>query len=141
MLFSVRCENPDVMPIPYVPMDLTININTDPEFHDLRVPSASMKLTIHPEGKTTIGFDNNGLIIYHFEYMKTFYAFDATCPHDLPESVSLEVSGSTATCPKCNSVYVLASEGQPAVGSVSKFYLKKYRSTFYVNSGDLWVYN
>ncbi len=129
------------MPIPYVPMDLTINLNVDPEFNDLRVPAASMKLTKHPEGRTTIGYDNNGLILYHYEYWKTFYAFDATCPHDLPESVSLEVDGSSAVCPKCHSVYVLTSEGQPAVGSVSKFFLKKYRTAFNVNSGDLRVYN
>lgn len=140
VLFSVGCEESNIMPVPYVPMDLRINIDRDAEFIDLQTPSISMKLTRHPEGRSTIGYDNNGLIIYHYEFRKTFYAFDATCPHDLPESVSLVLDGSSAICPKCESVFVLASEGQPAAGSVSRYFLKKYRSTFY-SSGVLHVYN
>ena len=63
--------------------------------------------------------------------------------HDLPVSVSVEVinNGSSARCPRCASVFVLASEGQPATGSVSRYYLKKYRTTFNPNTGDLQVYN
>lgn len=142
-IFSVQCENPDTMPVPFVPMDMRLNIDTDPEFIALQTPGISMKITQHPEGRSTIGYDDNGLIIYHYQFRKLFYAFDATCPHDLPVSVSVEVinNGSSAMCPKCESVFVLASEGQPATGSVSRYYLKKYRTTFNPNSGDLQVYN
>ncbi len=139
-IFSVECENPDHVAIPYVYMDLTINIDRDPEFIKLQAASNSVKIEVHPEGRASVGYDNNGIIIYHQEYRKVFYAFDATCPHDLPKSVSLNVDGSKAVCPECGSVYILPSEGIPAEGSPSKHFLKKYHTAFYA-SGDIHVYN
>jgi hypothetical protein len=104
----------------------------------------SMEITNHPNGNPTIGYDNNGIIVYNNgdEY-ETYYAFDRTCPNDLPESVavSLDDSKATATCPKCGSVFVLPSEGLPSSGSVSKHALKKYRTYFNPNTGELIISN
>lgn len=140
IFFCLGCEDIETDVVPYVYTDVSINIDTDAEFFSLQTTSNSLKLETHPEGKSSIGYDDNGIIIYHMNYRTLFYAFDATCPNDLPESVSLVVEGSMATCPVCESVYILPSEGIPADGSVSRYYLKSYRTAFY-SSGDLKIYN
>lgn len=142
IVFLVRCDNKDRFEFPVVYLDVNINIFTDPEFIDLTGAGNSVELTHHPNGDKSIGYDNNGIIIYNTGYdQELFYAFDRTCPHDLPESVAIESNGNSATCPKCGSVYVFPSEGQPAIGSVSKYYLKKYKTYFNPNTGDLKITN
>jgi hypothetical protein len=98
-----------------------------------------MEITNHPNGDATIGYDNNGIIIYNNGDM--FYAFDRTCPNDLPSSVPISCDGSLATCPVCKSVYVLPSEGLPSTGSLAKYYLKSYYTSYNKNTGVLHISN
>ena len=137
-LLTVNCNDPNRFVFPYVYMDASINIDTDPEFASLRIESNAMQVLNHPNGGTSLGYDNNGIIIFHG--VDRFYAFDRTCPNDLPQSVAVELKdNSTAVCPVCKSVFVLPSEGQPAIGSVSKYFLHQY-STYY-SGGVLQIYN
>ncbi len=119
-------------------MNVTISVDTDPEFIDIRLPSGAVEIVTHPNGGSNLGYDNNGLIIFHG--VSKFYAFDRTCPNCLPESIAVELEdNSTAVCPLCESVYVLPSEGQPAYGSVSRYFLHQYNA--YYSSGVLQIYN
>ena len=137
-----RCDNKDPFEFPVVYLDVTINISTDPEFMVLAGAGNSIELTKHPNGDNSIGYDNNGIIVYNTGYdLDPYYAFDRTCPHDLPESIAVESNGNSATCPQCGSVYVFPSDGQPAIGSVSKYYLKKYKTYFNPNTGELRITN
>jgi hypothetical protein len=135
-LLPIGCNDKDKFEFPYVYMNVSINVDTDPEFANIRLPSGALEVTKHPNGLTTLGYDNNGIIIYHG--IDRFYAFDRTCPNDLPASVAVVLDGNTAKCPTCNSVYVLPSEGQPAAGSVSRYLLHQY-STYY-SGGVLQIY-
>ena len=138
---SSACDRPDEFRFPYVEMNITMNILTDAEFISLQAPSMSLEIINHPNGNTTIGYDNNGIILFNSgDYNEPFYAFDRTCPHDLPKSIAIELDGSVAICPSCKSVYVLPSEGQPTKGSVSKYFLHKYRTNYYPN-GNLFIGN
>ena len=122
-------------------MNVVINVQTDAEFMRLLTPSSSMIITKHPNGEVSLGYDNNGIIIFNTGLSdEPFYAFDRTCPHDIATGVALDLDGSVARCPVCKSEFLLPSEGLPAKGSVSKYYMKKYRATYYGN-GDLHIYN
>lgn len=134
---TVSCNDPDKFEFPYVYMNATINVDTDPEFAELRLPSGAVEIANHPNGRSSLGYDNNGIIVYHG--IDGFYTFDRTCPHDLPQSVAIVLDGNTAVCPVCKSVYVLPSEGQPAYGSVSKYFLHQYNC--YYSGGVLEIYN
>ena len=136
-ILLISCNDRDRFEFPYVYMNVSINIDTDPEYAQIRIPSEAVQVINHPNGGTSLGYDNNGLIIYHG--IDRFYAYDRTCPNELPESVAIELDGSTARCPVCNSVYVLPSDGQPAYGSVSKYILHQYKT--YYSSGVLQIYN
>jgi nitrite reductase/ring-hydroxylating ferredoxin subunit len=133
------CENTDKFQFPPVYLSVSINLINDPEFLSLQQASASMEITRHPNGESTIGYANNGIIVYNNG--DEFYAFDRTCPHDLPASVAISLDGSMAKCPKCGSVYVLPSAGLPASGSVSKYYLKQYHTSYNINTGVLFIGN
>ncbi|MBN1118785.1 MAG: hypothetical protein JXA77_16355 [Bacteroidales bacterium] len=138
MTFAVRCNNEDPFEFPLVYLNASINIFTDPEFISLIAPGNSLEITHHPNGDASIGYNNNGIIVYNSgDDKEPFYAFDRTCPHDLPASVAINSNGSSATCPECGSQFVFPSEGQPSIGSASKYYLKKYKTYYNPNTGDL----
>lgn len=139
MLLATECGNKDEFEFPPVYLNVTMNLLTDPEFLTLNSPGESMDIIYHPNGDVTIGYDNNGIIVYNNG--DEFYAYDRTCPHDLPNSVAISSDGSMATCPVCNSIYVLPSEGLPSTGSVSKYYLKRYHTSYNVNTGVLYISN
>jgi uncharacterized Zn-finger protein len=142
VVFHIRCDNKDSFEFPFVYLDVSINVFTDPEFINLAGAGNALELIYHPNGDNSIGYDNNGIIVYNTgDDQELFYAFDRTCPHDLPESISIESNGNSATCPQCGSVYVYPSAGQPAIGSVSKYFLKKYKTYFNPNTGDLRITN
>lgn len=134
------CEKTYDDVIPTVTVDFTINIDTDPDYISLQAVASSLLITQHPQGESSIGYDDNGVIVYHSEYRSVFYAFDATCPNCMPSSVALEVDGSVAVCPVCESKFMLPGEGVPTTGSESKYSLKEYNSRFY-SDGTLYVYN
>ena len=142
VIFSTKCDDGDQFQFPLVYMNVSINIKTDPEFISLMVSGNSQEIIYHPNGDNTIGYDNNGIIVYNTgDDREPFFAFDRTCPHDLPESYAIESDVSSATCPNCGSMFVFPSEGQPSIGSPSKYFLKKYRVTYNPNTGLLQITN
>jgi hypothetical protein len=142
ILFLTGCGERDDFEFPAVYISVSINISNDAEFMSLSSPGNSLDIIGHPNGDISLGYDNNGIIVYNSgDYKEPFYAFDRTCPNDLPESIAISSDGSQATCPKCKSVYVLSVEGYPANGSVSKHYLKKYHTSYNPNSGELIISN
>lgn len=141
-IFSAKCDNGDRFQFPVTYINVSINILTDPEFISLMSAGISQEIIYHPNGDVSIGYDNNGIIIYNSgDDRELFYAFDRTCPHDLPESVAIESDGSSATCPTCGSVFVFPSLGQPSIGSPSKYFLKKYKTYYNPNTGLLQITN
>ncbi|MBN2487117.1 MAG: hypothetical protein JXB34_14175 [Bacteroidales bacterium] len=142
VLFFIGCGERDDFVFPEVYMYATLNVQTDAEYMLLAQPGSSLAITMHPNGNSTIGYNNNGIIVFNNgDDSRPFYAFDRTCPHDLPANYALECDGSMATCPHCGSVYVLPGEGIPSSNSVSRRYLKQYRTSYNINTGTLVISN
>ncbi len=120
-------------------MNFMINVNTDAEFISLQVAGNSKEIFYNTVGASSLGYDNNGLIVYN--HGGGFYVFDKTCTYDFPESVAVDLNGSKAVCPKCGSVFILPSIGAPAEGGLARHSLKEYRNSFNPNTGTLHVYN
>jgi hypothetical protein len=137
-LLFMKCDTPDRFEIPAVYLDFTIRVSSDVQFYDLTIPGLSMEIDAQMVGLPSLGYDNNGLIVYNNGDL--YYAFDRTCPHDFPGSIPVNGDGTTsAKCPECSSVYLFPAFGVPTDKSVSKYPLKEYR-TSYMN-GILRVYN
>ncbi len=135
-----RKDDGDVIPDVYV--NITINVLTDPEFIELRAPGNSEIVSHSSVGLTTLGYKNNGLIIYNAG--DDFYAFDRTCTHEFPdENIAVELvdHGGTAVCPVCGSVYVLPSDGLPTLDGPAIYPLKSYSTYYNPNTGQLQIYN
>ena len=141
-LFPGSCRQEEQYPIPDVYVNFSINLFDDPEFYMLRTQGTSVVVTSSTIGAYNVGYDDNGIIIYNAGGDE-FYAFDRTCPFDIPESVAIDVdgSGTFGTCPRCNSVYIFLSMGLPATGSASKWPLRNYRTFYNPSTGDLFVSN
>jgi nitrite reductase/ring-hydroxylating ferredoxin subunit len=137
-----ECKKEEQHPIPDVYVNFLINIQTDPEYFFLLTQGNSIVINSSEIGALSLGYNNNGIIIYNSGDGE-FYAFDRTCPHDIPESIVVETDGISgfATCPQCGSVYVFPSMGLPTVDSPSRWPLKKYNAFYNPNTGDLLVTN
>jgi nitrite reductase/ring-hydroxylating ferredoxin subunit len=139
LLLTYSCEKTDPFQIPAVPINFTINVQSDVQYYGLRIAGNSMEISAQSVGVNTLGYDNNGVIV--FNNGDEYYAFDRTCPHDFPQSVAIEGdNGSSATCPSCGSVYIFTVGGFPAAESPSQYPLKEYK-TEYFPGGNLRVYN
>jgi len=134
-LISSSCEQPREHPIPDVYVSFAIDLHNDPEFFRLNTQGATAVITSSTLGALNVGYLNNGIIIYNGGGGE-FLAYDRTCPHDLPESVSV-----IATCPVCGSEYVFTSMGAPSYDSPSNWALKTYQAVFNPNTGILMVSN
>lgn len=90
----------------------------------------------------TLGFDNNGVILYNAGDGE-FYAFDRTCPYDMPVSIAVETDGTNvfATCPACGTEYVLSSMGNPTIDGPGSWPLREYKAFYNENTGIVSVYN
>ena len=108
--FSSSCKREEQHPVPDVYINFTINLQTDPEFFRLRTQGNSVIIHNTTIGTLSLGFNNNGVLVYN-NGDGEFFAFDCTCPYDLPKNVAVELSNVTgiAVCPACHSEYVLAS--------------------------------
>jgi hypothetical protein len=138
---SSSCEKAIQQPIPNVYVSFSINILSDPEFIMLQAQGNSIVITNNTIGAQTLGYNNNGVIIYNAGG-DNFYAFDCSCPFDFPNNVRVISDGDgVATCPVCNSKYVLQSSGIPTTTGPATIPLKEYKATYIPNTGDLSVYN
>lgn len=141
ILFS-SCIKDKEHEFPYVPVNFTINVLTDPGYLMLQAQGNSLVITYHDLGYSSLGYGNNGVIVYN-EGGGKFLAFDATCPYDLPEInlVKLTETSGMAVCPKCKSEYVLPGYGMPTVDGPAFYPLHEYNCYYNVNSGYLTVSN
>jgi len=139
---SWGCEKYNVNPIPNVYVNFSINILYDPEFIRLQAVNNSMIIRNTTIGVVTLGYDNNGVIVYNAGGNE-FFAFDLTCPYDYPESIVVEADPNSglAKCPECGSIYVFPSSGAPTTSGPASFPLKEYKAYYNPNTGDVNVYN
>ena len=131
-LTSCKKDKNDVIPDVFV--DFYINLN-DPQFFNLTAPlnSVYVDASTNNMGQNAAGYDGNGIIIYRASEQE-FYAFDRTCPHDYAvNGISVRVNISDqiyGECPECNTIYALPNFGTPLSGSVGRYPLKNYRTSF-----------
>jgi Rieske Fe-S protein len=139
---SSSCDKNKANNFPYVYVNFNINIETDPEFIGLQAQGNSQIIYYYTLGLTSLGLGNKGIIVYNAAG-GDFYAFDATCPFDLPETYGVEITKTDGVfeCPKCHSRYVLSGEGMPTVKGPAVYPLHQYQSYFNPNTGDLNVRN
>ncbi len=129
---SCRKDVNDVIPDVYV--DFYISLN-DPQFFNLTAPlnSACVDASTNNIGQSAAGFDGNGIIIYRASEDE-FYAYDRTCPHDYAvngNSVGVNIVDQIyAECPECKTKYALPNFGTPVSGSVGRYPLKNYKTSF-----------
>ncbi len=140
-IFS-SCGNNDDHPIPDINVDFSINLVYDPEFFYLQTQGSAGIIHSSDIGYLSLGYNDNGIIIYNAGFNE-FYAFDCTCPYDLPDNVAVELSeiNGIAVCPVCSSQYVFPSMGVPTLNSPARWALKEYKAYYNPNTGDLFVSN
>tara|TARA_R110001583_G_scaffold74156_6_gene205605 strand:+ start:9736 stop:10206 length:471 start_codon:yes stop_codon:yes gene_type:complete len=76
---------------------------------------------------SSAGYKNHGIIIVRLN--EGFAAFDATCTYDVEAAEHVELDGSFAECPICESKFNIQQDGQPFNNSVARFNLKQYKTS------------
>lgn len=125
MSVSNSCDTID-SEVPDIPFSFTINLNI---YNDLKIPGNSVYFP-------GIGF---GGVIVSCETFDNYYAYDATCTNEISQNCKLELDGILATCPCCQSKYILYYEAYPTSGPAVAP-LKQYNISN-LNSFTLRVYN
>jgi hypothetical protein len=122
--------------VPDVPVNVTLQL-----IHYNLSPASSMIVTNDMVSALSLGYNNNGLIIYCD--VSEYYAYDRTCPYHVEKSIPVEISDNPlyAECPVCHSRFQLWFNGFPTDEGPSKYPLKQYRTTYYPNSNSLHIYN
>jgi len=126
LISVVSCDNLQDHVIPYEPFSFTVNLNIA---NELAVPGNSVFFP-------SAGF--GGVIIY-CELPGSYYAFDAACTHEASRTCILESESVLATCPCCDSQFVLLSAAYPSKGPAT-VPLRPYNISV-VNDFTLRVYN
>jgi Rieske Fe-S protein len=124
-VLTVSCDKNQNSLIPNVPVSLTINLNI---INDLTVPGNSHFFP-------NVGY--GGIIVY-CELPGSWYAFDATCTHEISTTCKVENEGILGTCSCCGSQYVFVG-GTPSKGPAA-LPLKQYNVAV-INSSTIRVYN
>ncbi|SHF39001.1 hypothetical protein SAMN05444274_10537 [Mariniphaga anaerophila] len=125
-LFSPSCDKINDSPIPDVYVSFTVNLNI---VNELNVSGNSVYFP-------NVGY--GGVIVY-CEMPGSWYAFDATCTYEAGRSCIVKNDGVLATCPCCESEFVLISGAYPTK-SPATLPLKQYHVSI-MNSFTLRVYN
>jgi len=122
--------------VPEVPVNVILHL-----IHYNLSPASSLIVTNQMVSTISLGYDNNGLVVYRD--ISEFYAYDRTCPYHVEKSIPVVLSANPmyAECPECGSRFQLWFNGFPADSSLSKYPLKQYHSTYYPNSYTLHIYN
>ena len=137
---SFSCGKNQVQIIPDVPVNITININNDPEYFNLRAPGNADTIN-RTTGGYPVGYMGNGIIVYRYSE-NLFYAYDRTCTYQVENHTAVKLEdNSFAKCPACHSVFILAGDGLPTTAGPAKYPLKKYTTTFNPNTGELIIQN
>uniref|UniRef100_UPI003217E100 QcrA and Rieske domain-containing protein n=1 Tax=uncultured Draconibacterium sp. TaxID=1573823 RepID=UPI003217E100 len=112
--------------VPEVPVNFTISLDL---FNELQNPGSSVYF---PKA----GF---GGVIVSCHVVGEYYAYDATCTHEISQSCHLTPDGLLATCPCCESQYSLFYTASPISGPASAP-LKQYNVSF-LGGNTLRIYN
>ncbi len=136
LLNPACCDKEPSETVPDVPVNVTIDLN-----QYAIAPASSFIVTNQMVASLSLGYDNNGIIIYRD--VSEFYAYDRTCPHHIEKSTAVILSSNPllAECPECHSYYNLQAGGLPTEKSASKYPLKKYQTTYYPFSNLLQINN
>ena len=136
-LLPVSCEKESCDVIP----DTYINLSLNMILFNL-APTQSVIINNTVAGVSSLGYDNNGIIIY-CNSNDEYFAYDRTCAYDINESVPVDIPDNFmyAVCPVCSSKYLLWYSGFPSDESVAKCPLKQYKTTFNPNTDILYIYN
>ena len=131
LLIFVTCAKKKEEIIPNTYVNFTIRLD-DPKFTDLHAIGNSVIITNEYAGRSSAGYDYNGIIVYRFSEDE-FYAFDRTCPFNISNSISVTTENTSdpiAECPECGSEYVLPSLAFPTEKGPSRVPLKQYNTNF-----------
>ncbi|PKQ65896.1 hypothetical protein BZG02_02520 [Labilibaculum filiforme] len=86
------------------------------------------------------GYNGHGFIVVRTSTSQ-FVVFDASCTHDPESEEHLEIDGTYAKCPVCESKFSLLTGGWPFNNSVAEYQLKEYRSSYSSGNNTLSVSN
>lgn len=131
LLIFVTCTKKKEEIIPNTYVNFTIRLD-DPKFTDLHAIGNSIIITSEYAGRSSAGYDYNGIIVYRFSEDE-FYAFDRTCPFNIDKSISVTTENASdpiAKCLECSSEYVLPSLAFPTEKGPSRVPLKQYNTNF-----------
>jgi nitrite reductase/ring-hydroxylating ferredoxin subunit len=154
-IFNSQSCSKDFAPyVPDVPVYYELSLNNELYFLG---ETEFVTITSHPTNKNysivdyhkktpltfTIDFKTygNGVIIYH-KSADEYQAFDLTCPYKGLEdhcSLKLQAGDFVATCPCCNSAFVLSANGAPSTKSIATRPLMMYSCTLTNNGMQLIV--
>jgi len=126
LLFTNSCDKIQDSQVPDVPVFLPINLIT---VNELAIPGNSVFFP---------GYGYSGVIVF-CEMTDVYYAYDATCTHEISQSCRVLNSAVLGECPCCGSKYLFAGGGYPAKGPAAAP-LRQYQVSK-VNSFTLRVYN
>lgn len=124
--FQHSCDKMYESNIPDVYVNFQIDLNI---VNQLTIPGSSV---------TFPGVGYGGLIVTCYGAGE-WYAFDASCTHEISRNCIVKEEGGIGECPCCGSQYVLIGGGYPVKGP-SSMPLKQYHVSM-VNPQRLRVYN
>jgi Rieske Fe-S protein len=120
------CDKIQDSQVPDVPFSFTINLTIA---NELTIPGNSMFFP---------GAGYGGVIVY-CELPDSYYAYDATCTHEISQTCKIVNTGVMGECKCCKSQFILIGGAYPAKGPAAAP-LRQY-SVSRVNSVTLRVYN
>ena len=126
LLSSVSCDKIQDSQVPNVPFSFTINLSIA---NELNIPGNSLYFP-------NIGY--SGVIVY-CELPDSYYAYDATCTHEISRTCKVQNEGVLGTCSCCQSQFVLIGGAFPSSGPAAAP-LKQYNISR-INEFTLRVYN
>lgn len=89
---------------------------------------------------TSVGYNGHGFIVVRTGTYE-FTVFDATCTNYVDYDEHVEINGSYAECPVCESKFSLLTGGWPFNNSDAKYKLKEYKNSYSSSNNTLHVYN
>jgi nitrite reductase/ring-hydroxylating ferredoxin subunit len=147
----ITCEKSNHEYVPYVPVDIEINLY--PNLEAMGIGQTALILPddnnngyikINDERSGIIPLTSkvfgNGIVIYRYE-KQVFYAYDRTCTFQPSKNCAVEIddSGWLASCPCCQSQFIITFNGSPTENSKAVLPLKQYPTR--ISRGVLYISN
>jgi nitrite reductase/ring-hydroxylating ferredoxin subunit len=126
LLSALSCDQMQESEVPSVPFSFNINLIID---NDLTIPGNSKYYN----------YGGYGGVIVYCETSDTYYAYDATCTHELTTTCKVINTGVLGECKCCKSKFILQGGGYPAEG-LAEAPLRQYNVSR-INSSTLRIYN